>query len=90
MRLQTAFKFRLRFELSPESGEVCLWSLSAWGQQHDNARSNTIGENASSTARRHDVPRGTMDEVRSQCPLDLPSLDGKADQKIVPPRSRTP
>ena len=22
----------------------------------------------------HDVPRGTMDEVRSQCPLDLPSV----------------
>ena len=28
----------------------------------------------SSTSRWHDVPRGTMDEVRSQCPLDLPSI----------------
>ena len=30
--------------------------------------------NASSTARWNDVPRGTMDEVRSLCPLDLPSV----------------
>jgi hypothetical protein len=38
----------------------------------------------------HDVPRGTMNEARSHVRLDLPSVDGKADQKIVPPRSRTP
>jgi hypothetical protein len=38
----------------------------------------------------HDVPRGTMDEARSHVRLDLPSVDGKADPKIVPPRSRTP
>jgi hypothetical protein len=44
----------------------------------------------SSTARWNDVPRGTMDEVRSYVRLDLPSGDGKADPKIVPPRSRIP
>ena len=31
-----------------------------------------------------------MDEVRSHVRLDLPSVDGKGDRKIVPPRSRTP
>ena len=31
-----------------------------------------------------------MDEARSHVRLDLPSVDGKADRKIVPPRSRTP
>jgi hypothetical protein len=31
-----------------------------------------------------------MDEVRSYVRLDLPPIDGKADRKIVPPRSRTP
>ena len=53
-------------------------------QQHDNAKSNQIGEHASSTKRWKDVPRGTMDEVSSYVGLDLLSLDGKADQKIVP------
>jgi hypothetical protein len=42
-------------------------------QQHDDARSNPIGENVSSTVWWHDVPRGTMDEVRSYVRLDLPS-----------------
>jgi Transposase len=36
----------------------------------------------------NDVPRGTMDEVNSHVRLDLPSLDGKAARKIVPPRLR--
>ena len=31
-----------------------------------------------------------MDEVRSHVCLDLPSRDGKAAPKIVPPRSRIP
>ena len=31
-----------------------------------------------------------MDEVSSYVRLDPPSLDGKADQKIVPPRLRIP
>ena len=31
-----------------------------------------------------------MDEVSSYVRLDLPSLDGKAAQKIVPPRLRIP
>src|SRR5215475_5622319 len=31
-----------------------------------------------------------MDEVRSHVCLDLPSHDGKAARKIVPPRSRIP
>ena len=31
-----------------------------------------------------------MDEVSSYVRLDLPSLDGKADPKIVPPRLRIP
>ena len=38
----------------------------------------------------NDVPRGTRDEVRSYVRLDLPPIDGKAAQQIVPPRSRTP
>ena len=38
----------------------------------------------------NDVPRGTMDEARSHVRLDLPSANGKAAVKIVPPRSRTP
>ena len=37
-----------------------------------------------------DVPHGTMDEVRSYVRLDLPPIDGKADRKIGPPRSRIP
>src|SRR6476469_309773 len=35
-----------------------------------------------------DVPRGTMDEVSSHVCLVLPSTDGKAARKIVPPRLR--
>jgi len=31
-----------------------------------------------------------MDEVSSHVRLDLPSPDGKADPKIVPPRPRIP
>ena len=31
-----------------------------------------------------------MDEVSSYVRLDLPSLDGKAARKIVPPRPRIP
>lgn len=31
-----------------------------------------------------------MDEVSSHVRLDLPSPDGKTDQKIVPPRPRIP
>ena len=38
----------------------------------------------------NDVPRRTMGEVSSYVRLDLPSLDGKAAQKIVPPRLRIP
>src|SRR5262249_626294 len=49
-----------------------------------------IGGNSSSTAWWNGVPRGTMDEVSSHVGLDLPSSDGKADQKIVPPRPRIP
>ena len=41
--------------------------------------------NSGSTARWNDVPRGTMDEVRSYVCLDLPPIDGKADRKIGPP-----
>src|SRR5436309_590295 len=60
-------------------------------QQHDSrAGSNSIGGNSSSTQRWNDVPRGTMDEVSSYVRLDLPLLDGKAAQKIVPPRLRIP
>ena len=44
----------------------------------------------SSTERWNDVPRGTMDEVRSYVCLDLPFVCGKAVQKIVPPRLRIP
>ena len=43
-------------------------------QLHDKARSNLTGEDANSTARWNDVPRGTMDEVRSHVRLDLPSV----------------
>ena len=35
--------------------------------------SNPIGGNSNSTERWNDVPRGTMDEVRSYVRLDLPS-----------------
>ncbi len=38
----------------------------------------------------NDVPRRTMDEASSYVRLDLPSSDGKAVHKVVPPRSRTP
>jgi hypothetical protein len=53
-------------------------------------KTNLTGEHSSSTERWNDVPRGTTDEVSSYVRLDLPSLDGKADQKIVPPRLRNP
>ena len=58
---------------------------------HDNCTgSNLTGEHSSSAAWWNDVPRGTIDEVSSYVCLDLPSLDGKAAQKIVPPRLRIP
>ena len=60
-------------------------------QQHENrSGSNPIGENSSSTEPWKDVPLGTMDEVSSYVRLDPPFLNGKADQKIVPPRPRIP
>ena len=60
-------------------------------QQHENrSGSNPIGENSSSTEQWKDVPRGTMDEVSSYVRLDLPYIDGKAAQEIVPPRLRIP
>src|SRR6478672_11109605 len=60
-------------------------------QQYENrSGSNPIGENSSSTERWEDVPRGTMDEVSSYVRLVLPSTDGKAARKIVPPRLRIP
>jgi hypothetical protein len=45
---------------------------------------------SSSTERWNDVPRRTMDEVSSHVRLDLPSVDGKAAPKVVPPRLRIP
>ena len=42
------------------------------------AGSTAIGGNSSSTERWSDVPRGTMDEVRSYVRLNLPSVNGKA------------
>src|SRR5271169_6784186 len=60
-------------------------------RQHENrAELIAIGENSSSTKPWKDVPRGTMDEVSSHVCLDLPSPDGKAAPKIVPPRPRIP
>ena len=57
-------------------------------RQHDNATSNPIGENPSSTTRWHESLTGRwMSEFA--CSLDLPSPDGKAARKIVPPRSRS-
>jgi len=44
-------------------------------QRHESGSgSNAIGEHSSSTKRWNDVPRGTMDEVRSHFGLDLPLL----------------
>jgi transposase len=44
-------------------------------QRHEScAGSNAIGGNSSSTERWNDVPRGTMDEVRSYVCLDLPLI----------------
>ena len=54
------------------------------------AGSNAIGGNSSSTERWNDVPRGTMDEVRSHVRLDHRSSDGKAAPKIAPLRPRIP
>src|SRR5437588_13023843 len=59
-------------------------------QRENRTGSNQIGENLRSTQRWNDVPRGTMDEVSSYVRLNLPSLDGKAVVKIVPPRLRIP
>ena len=60
-------------------------------QWHESlTESNAIGERRSSTARWKDVPRGTMDEVSSYVCLAYRSSNGKAAQKIVPPRSRIP
>ena len=47
-------------------------------RHHIYIESNAIGGNSSSTDRWNDVPRGTMDEVRSRVRLDLPTTDGKA------------
>jgi hypothetical protein len=47
----------------------------ARSQRHkSHTGSNPIGGNASSTARWHDAPRGTRDELRSYVRLDLPSV----------------
>ena len=52
-------------------------------KQHESClASNVIGEHSNSTVRWNDVPRGTMDEVSSPTRLDLPSLDGKAAQRL--------
>src|SRR5262245_31564505 len=59
-----------------------------WRRYENRTGSNLTGEQSSSTAWWNDVPRGTMDEVSSYVRLDLPSLDGKAARKIVPPRLR--
>ena len=71
-----------------EAGPLSQWLFSALAeaglpvicvetrhmQQHENrAASNPIGGNSNSTERWNDVPRGTMDEVRSYVRLDLPS-----------------
>ena len=56
-------------------GTEFRWTRDRPRQRHENrTRSNTIGENPSSTERWKDVPRGTMDEVSSHVRLDLPSL----------------
>ena len=54
-------------------GTEFRWTREQAGQQHENhAGSNPIGGHSRSTAWWNDVPRGTMDEVSSQCRLDLP------------------
>ena len=55
-------------------GTEFRWSRERPQQPHDDrAGSNRIGGNRDSTERWNDVPRGTMDEVRSHVRLDLPS-----------------
>ena len=55
-------------------GTEFRWTRDGPQQQHENrAASNPIGGNSNSTERWNDVPRGTMDEVRSYVRLDLPS-----------------
>ena len=55
-------------------GTEFRWTREQAKQPHDNrAGSNRIGGKSSSTERWNDVPRGTMDEVRSHVRLDLPS-----------------
>ena len=47
-------------------GTEFRWTRERPQQQHENrAASNPIGGNSNSTERWNDVPRGTMDEVRS-------------------------
>ena len=59
-------------------GTTFRWSRKKpW--QHD-SHTPLNRRNSSSTARWNDVPRGTMDEVRSYVCLDLPPIDGKAAQ----------
>jgi transposase len=54
-------------------GTEFRWTKEQMQSQHDNrAHLNSIGGNSSSTKRWNDVPRGTMDEVRSYVRLDLP------------------
>ena len=54
-------------------GTEFRWTREQARQQHDSREgSNPIGGNSSSTPRWNDVPRGTMDEVRSCVRLDLP------------------
>ena len=55
-------------------GTEFRWTRERARQQYENRTgSHAIGENASSTKRWKDVPRGTMDEVSSFVRLDLPS-----------------
>ena len=54
-------------------GTEFRWTRNRPRQQHDNRTGSIpIGGHSSSTAWWNDVPRGTMDEVSSQCRLDPP------------------
>ena len=53
-------------------------------QRHESrAGPNAIGGNSSSTERWNDVPRGTMDEVRSHVRLDHRSSDGRPPLRLL-------
>ncbi len=71
-------------------GTEFRWTREQGGSSMTTCKIKSIGENANSTERWNDVPRGTMDEVSSHVRLDLPSLRRQGRPKDCSASSSNP